>query len=167
MAATSPSDYRSISFWHDTVPGALGPRPSLETEEEVDVAIVGAGYTGLWAAYYLTTLEPTIRVAIVDAEIAGFGGAHSPAGGDAARRSIGLRYAIESALSDAGVGPGDIDAIVPAASGVPSIDEEEAHALRDVFGRCAVFKRYEGTPQRIISAVVRTDGKAAAVHVQP
>ncbi|MHC5042675.1 MAG: hypothetical protein ACYTGI_09910 [Planctomycetota bacterium] len=40
-------------------------------------------------------------------------------------------------------------------------------ALRDVHGRCAVFKRYVGTPQRIVSAMVRTDGKAAAVHVQP
>jgi glycine/D-amino acid oxidase-like deaminating enzyme len=39
----------------------------------VDVAIVGAGYTGLWTAYYLAILEPGIRVAIVEAEIAGFG----------------------------------------------------------------------------------------------
>jgi len=66
-------DYRSISFWHDTTPGELTPRPSLDMEEKVDVAIVGAGYTGLWTAYYLTELEPTLRVAIVEAEIAGFG----------------------------------------------------------------------------------------------
>jgi glycine/D-amino acid oxidase-like deaminating enzyme len=39
----------------------------------VDVAIVGAGYTGLWTAYYLKALEPGIRVAVVEAEIAGFG----------------------------------------------------------------------------------------------
>ena len=37
------------------------------------MAIVGAGFTGLWAAYYLLGAEPTLRVAIVDAEIAGFG----------------------------------------------------------------------------------------------
>lgn len=66
-------DYRSISFWHDTTPGGLAPRPQLDTEEKVDVAIVGAGYTGLWTAYYLTQLEPALRVAIVEAEIAGFG----------------------------------------------------------------------------------------------
>jgi glycine/D-amino acid oxidase-like deaminating enzyme len=40
---------------------------------EVDVAIVGAGFTGLWTAFYLKELEPSLRVAIVEAEIAGFG----------------------------------------------------------------------------------------------
>ena len=39
----------------------------------MDVAIVGAGYTGLWTAYYLKSLEPGLRVAIVEAEVAGFG----------------------------------------------------------------------------------------------
>ena len=34
---------------------------------------MGAGYTGLWTAYYLHTLQPGIRVALVEAEIAGFG----------------------------------------------------------------------------------------------
>jgi glycine/D-amino acid oxidase-like deaminating enzyme len=67
------TDYRSLSFWHDTLPGSLEARASLDADTAVDVAIVGAGYTGLWTAYYLTALEPTIRVAIVEAEIAGFG----------------------------------------------------------------------------------------------
>jgi glycine/D-amino acid oxidase-like deaminating enzyme len=66
-------EYRSISFWHDTMPDEMTPRPSLDTEEVVDVAIVGAGYTGLWTAYYLKKLEPALRVAVVEAEIAGFG----------------------------------------------------------------------------------------------
>jgi len=66
-------DYRSQSFWHDTFPGSLEPRPALAADAEVDVAIVGAGYTGLWAAYYLKSLEPGLRVAVVEAEIAGFG----------------------------------------------------------------------------------------------
>jgi glycine/D-amino acid oxidase-like deaminating enzyme len=66
-------DYRSISFWHDTTPGGLAPRPALAAEHAVDVAIVGAGYTGLWTAFYLTALQPTLRVAIVEAETAGFG----------------------------------------------------------------------------------------------
>jgi glycine/D-amino acid oxidase-like deaminating enzyme len=60
-------------LWHDTLPGSLEPRASLEGDIDVDVAIVGAGYTGLWTAYYLTSLEPTLRIAIVEAEIAGFG----------------------------------------------------------------------------------------------
>jgi glycine/D-amino acid oxidase-like deaminating enzyme len=39
----------------------------------VDVAIVGAGYTGLWTAYYLKLADPGLRIAIVEAEVAGFG----------------------------------------------------------------------------------------------
>ena len=65
--------YRSQSFWHATVPDPLEPRPKLGSDDQVDVAIVGAGYTGLWTAYYLKSLEPGLRVAIVEAEIAGFG----------------------------------------------------------------------------------------------
>ncbi len=44
------SDYRSLSLWHDTHPGPLDPRPALDRDDHVDVAIVGAGYTGLWTA---------------------------------------------------------------------------------------------------------------------
>jgi len=65
--------YRDLSLWHATVPGSLEPRPSLGRDEQVDVAIVGAGYTGLWTAYYLAGLSPGIRVAVVEAETAGFG----------------------------------------------------------------------------------------------
>jgi glycine/D-amino acid oxidase-like deaminating enzyme len=39
----------------------------------VDVAIVGAGYTGLWTAYYLKQAEPGLRIAILEARTAGFG----------------------------------------------------------------------------------------------
>jgi len=64
---------RALSLWLDTVPGSLAPRPSLDRDIDVDVAIVGAGYTGLWTAYYLTDADPALRVAVVEKEIAGFG----------------------------------------------------------------------------------------------
>jgi glycine/D-amino acid oxidase-like deaminating enzyme len=65
--------YAAESFWLDTVPGGLEPRVPLEGDAQVDVAIVGAGYTGLWTAYYLRALQPDLRVALVESEIAGFG----------------------------------------------------------------------------------------------
>jgi glycine/D-amino acid oxidase-like deaminating enzyme len=37
------------------------------------VAIVGAGFTGLWTAYYLIDADPALRVAVLEAETAGFG----------------------------------------------------------------------------------------------
>src|SRR5690606_3535040 len=39
----------------------------------VDVAIVGGGYTGLWTAYYLATLQPDLRIAVLEQRFAGFG----------------------------------------------------------------------------------------------
>jgi glycine/D-amino acid oxidase-like deaminating enzyme len=65
--------YRSLSLWLDTVPGALGPGEPLPGDLDVDVAIVGAGLTGLWTAYYLTGAQPGLRVAVCEREIAGFG----------------------------------------------------------------------------------------------
>ena len=66
-------DYRHLSLWHDTAGEDLVPRPALAGSLDVDVVIVGAGYTGLWTAYYLRENDPSLRVAIVESEIAGFG----------------------------------------------------------------------------------------------
>ncbi len=55
------------------MPGSLQPRPALPGERYVDVAIVGAGFTGLWTAYYLQAADPNLRIALVEAEIAGYG----------------------------------------------------------------------------------------------
>jgi glycine/D-amino acid oxidase-like deaminating enzyme len=65
--------YRSVSLWLDTADDDLSPRPRLGADAEVDVAIVGAGYTGLWTAYYLAKQRRGLRIAILEAEIAGFG----------------------------------------------------------------------------------------------
>lgn len=82
------------------------------------------------------------RGARVYAEVLGFGAAHSPppfevidpdaTSGESP--SDGLRWAIESALSDGGLSPSDIDAIVPTGAGVAGADRIEADALRAVFG---------------------------------
>ena len=39
----------------------------------MDVAIVGGGYTGLWTAYYLLSIDPSIRVMVIERDIVGFG----------------------------------------------------------------------------------------------
>jgi glycine/D-amino acid oxidase-like deaminating enzyme len=67
------ADYRKLSFWLDTVPGTLAPGEPLAGDADVDVAIAGAGYTGLWTAYYLSRAEPGLRVAVCEREVAGFG----------------------------------------------------------------------------------------------
>ncbi len=62
--ATSDVQYRSRSMWLDTYPGSLDPRLPLDGDSDTDVAIVGGGFTGLWAAYYLRRLDPTLRVTL-------------------------------------------------------------------------------------------------------
>jgi glycine/D-amino acid oxidase-like deaminating enzyme len=63
-----------VSFWlDDLTDDPLLPRPGLPGDLDVDVAIVGGGYTGLWTAYHLIRTDPTLRIAVLEAEIAGFG----------------------------------------------------------------------------------------------
>lgn len=67
------SDYRQLSFWHDSLPGLLLPRPALSADIQADIAIVGAGYTGLWTAYYLKQIDPALNIVLLEAEVAGYG----------------------------------------------------------------------------------------------
>jgi glycine/D-amino acid oxidase-like deaminating enzyme len=65
--------YRDLSFWMDTVDDDLVPGPPLEADIDADVAIAGAGFTGLWTAYYLKKADPALRVVVCEQQIAGFG----------------------------------------------------------------------------------------------
>ena len=61
-----------VSYWWQAR-GLPRPRPSLPGSAEADVCIVGAGYTGLWTAYYLNRADPGIRIIVLEAAFAGFG----------------------------------------------------------------------------------------------
>ncbi|MEU4436496.1 NAD(P)/FAD-dependent oxidoreductase [Micromonospora chalcea] len=65
--------YRHLSYWLSSLDEPLTPRPGLPGDTDADVAIVGAGYTGLWTAYYLAEADPTLRVVVLEREIAGYG----------------------------------------------------------------------------------------------
>ena len=56
-----------------TFEGDLTPRPALDGDTSVDVAIVGGGFTGLWTAYYLTERDPSLSILVIEREICGFG----------------------------------------------------------------------------------------------
>lgn len=59
-----------VSHWFDELPRYREPLPG---SVDADVCIVGAGYTGLWTAYYLKKADPTLRVVVLEARFAGFG----------------------------------------------------------------------------------------------
>ncbi len=61
------------SFWYADLGGAPAPRPALAGDAQADVCIVGAGYTGLWAAWYLKAARPDLDVLVVEKHFAGFG----------------------------------------------------------------------------------------------
>lgn len=60
-------------FWLETCGDDLTPRPALRGDEIVDVAIVGAGFTGLWTAYALAKADPSLRILVLEKDIAGWG----------------------------------------------------------------------------------------------
>ena len=69
----SPSGYRGLSLWHDDPTLDWTPQDPLTGSTDVDVAIVGGGYTGLWTAYYLAKADPSLRIAVLEREVVGFG----------------------------------------------------------------------------------------------
>jgi glycine/D-amino acid oxidase-like deaminating enzyme len=62
----------SVSFWYRAA-GWPDSRPPLPGPVDADVCIVGAGLTGLWAAYYLKREQPDLRIVMLEKEFAGFG----------------------------------------------------------------------------------------------
>jgi len=67
-----PDRIGEVSFWYADI-GLPERRPALDGDTTADVCIIGAGYTGLWAAWYLKQLDPALRVVVVEKEFAGFG----------------------------------------------------------------------------------------------
>ncbi len=59
-------------LWHEHI-GPAVPRSPLPGDTQADVCIVGAGYTGLWTALHLLRQDPTLRVVLVERDVAGAG----------------------------------------------------------------------------------------------
>ncbi|HSJ44120.1 MAG TPA: FAD-dependent oxidoreductase [Euzebyales bacterium] len=68
--AAATGAHPNASFWLDD---GGPPRPSLTGEVTADVAVVGAGYTGLWTALALTDHDPALRAVILEASRVGHG----------------------------------------------------------------------------------------------
>jgi glycine/D-amino acid oxidase-like deaminating enzyme len=56
-----------------------GHRP-LEGDRDADVAVIGAGLTGLWTALFLKELEPALEVAVIEQGLAAYGASGRNAG---------------------------------------------------------------------------------------
>lgn len=63
----------NISFWYADIGGIPQKRPALPGDRDADVCIIGAGFTGLWTAYYLKKADPSLNIVVLEREFAGFG----------------------------------------------------------------------------------------------
>ena len=88
-------DYSDKSFWLATY-GAYEPSPALQSDMHVDIAIIGAGFTGLSTAYNLRKEDQGISVAVLESEVVGFGA--SGRNGGFSMTLFGLEPAVTKAL---------------------------------------------------------------------
>jgi glycine/D-amino acid oxidase-like deaminating enzyme len=140
MATTS-----GASLWTDTLPvdeRFVAPTPGV-WPDQVDVAIVGGGYTGLWTAWYLARRDPSLRVIVVEREQVGFGASGRNGGWCSALLPMGLGAIADRA--GAGAATRMQTAMHDTVTEVESF--AAAHAPGGVFVRGGTFDVARGTPQ--------------------
>ncbi len=93
MTAAQPAPGDGVGYWLST--GAPSRQPPLAGRIDVDVAIVGGGFTGLWTAIRLTEADPSLRVAIVEQVAVGHGASGRNGGFCEASLTHGLANGIQ------------------------------------------------------------------------
>jgi glycine/D-amino acid oxidase-like deaminating enzyme len=78
-----------LGYWWRSIGGQPSARPSLPGPTQADVVFVGAGYTGLWTAYYLKRAQPSLEIVVLERERAGFGASGR-------KRRLGVRVLLRS-----------------------------------------------------------------------
>ncbi len=78
MKVMLKENFRDKSYWLTT--RDYTPNACLKGNINVDVAIIGGGFTGLSTAYFLKKAEPGMRVALLEGQVIGFGASGRCAG---------------------------------------------------------------------------------------
>ena len=150
-AALQPTeDYRSLSLWHENAGEDWTPRSALPGAATADVAIVGAGFTGLWTAYSLLRSNRGLRVLVLEREVAGFG-ASGRNGGWCSALFPASAATLAAMPRLAGVRPGELHAedgarrmhtaMVGAVTGVLEACEREGIDAHQAHGGTVVLAR--------------------------
>ncbi len=118
------------ALWADTAPPPTA-RPPLSGDTTADVAVVGAGFTGLWTAHYLAEADPSLRIVLVEAETVGYGASGRNGGWcsalfPASLDSLAALAGREAALAQHAAMRGSVDEVLTASAAL-GID---AHAAR-------------------------------------
>jgi glycine/D-amino acid oxidase-like deaminating enzyme len=94
---------RSRSLWLDQLAGPLVVRPTLGGDVDVDVAVIGGGYSGLWSAYALLRTDPALRVLVIERDMVGFGASGRNGGWCVGELAGGLGGAVATWGREAGI----------------------------------------------------------------
>lgn len=73
MTTAAVAKASASTLWIDQLDGPVAPRPALDGDTDVDVAIIGGGFSGLWTAYYLIRHDSSLRIAVLEKHHCGFG----------------------------------------------------------------------------------------------
>ncbi|MEV7627518.1 FAD-dependent oxidoreductase [Actinoplanes sp. NPDC089786] len=93
----------SPSFWLASL--SREARRPLDGDTTADVAVCGGGYTGLWTAYYLASLDPSLRIVVLEASYCGFGASGRNGGWCSGLFPVvmpGMSPALEDAVDEVG-----------------------------------------------------------------
>ncbi len=94
-------DATTTALWLDQL-GSIEKRSPLSGDTEVDVAIVGGGFSGLWTAYYLSRLDPTLSIMIIEKYFCGYGASGRNGGWAEGGLAVGPeKYAQWSSMDEA------------------------------------------------------------------
>ena len=143
-----PMRHTAHGWWLEEA-GPVEPRPALEGDLDVDVAIVGGGYTGMWTAWHALAAEPEARVALLEADVCG----HGPSG-----RNGGFCETLWVALPRLREVLGDADAV--------RVADASADSVREIGEFCeaeGVDAWYRHAPFMLASTAPGTDAKWRAI----
>ncbi|MDT4944118.1 MAG: hypothetical protein QOH14_851 [Pseudonocardiales bacterium] len=95
----SLADAAPTSFWLDS-PDAPDPAPALRGETACDLAVVGAGYTGLWTALLAKEADPNRDVLVLEGRTAGWAASGRNGGFCASSLTHGLSNGLQRFPAD-------------------------------------------------------------------
>jgi glycine/D-amino acid oxidase-like deaminating enzyme len=101
-AVAALADVQFAPFWTEAAPESE-PCPPLDGSTTADLAVVGAGYTGLWTALLAKEADPSRDVVVLESRTAGWAASGRNGGFCAASLTHGLRNGLERFPTELGV----------------------------------------------------------------